>query len=847
MSFFLTLLVWVFTAVLGELLRPKVSQSSPKPAQLSDFNAPTATEDRAIPVIWGTVEISGPNVIWYGDLFVQPIEKSISTGFFSSQKIATGKYRYFIGQQFALCRGPIDAVLALRFDNYACWEGELSNGTVIINQSNLYGGEEKEGGFRAAVDVVPGDRTQVANAYVASVMRDVPGYCGVCCVVFRGPSSGLEIGETPSGYIGTNANLKQPKFTVKRVTIPEDQPRLNSGLSDIGGDMNPAEIIWELCTNSSWGGMGVPASLMDNASFLIAAQTLYDEGFGLSLIWDQAGTVEDQIALVLRHIDGVLYPDPESGKFVLTLARGDYDAESLEVFDESTIESVTNYSLAAWDETTNEVRVSYLERRYFKVKGTLNDPPANPVIGDQWLVGPNPTGAWTNHAGELATWGGASWAFSPAGGYQEGAPAAQYVFTSRVAAAQDLGNYQIQQQIVSGSASYPGISKAELAQRVAQRDLRTLTYPLVRCTVRLNRAGYNLRPGKVFRLNWSELGLSGLVLRVLKINYGTLEQGAIVVEVIEDIFSLGNLTYSAPAATSFSTPAVPVLEEPFTPTDAIAEAGAAIVELSNSLALLQTPALSITTTAPPASPTEGDKFIVPTGASGAWAGQTSRIAVWDGSAWVFLDPYVGLEQFVVDVGVYYSWDGAEWSPRASGGGGGPVAAEDVLLTPTGALLANDVQAAFAELDADLTAAVAALAEDIEALAAAAPYTQIFQFQTAAIAAGASLDVTIPMARRFELDRVESDAASRLFIYINAGSRAADSARSADVKPDPGSGLLFQGSFDYLGKPLAYNTSPVPDCVNRENPTTANMACKVTNLTNGTRTFTLTLTCWVQQP
>jgi uncharacterized protein (DUF2062 family) len=58
--------ILVSAYALGTLLAPK--PKSPKPSALSDFEIPTAEEGRAIPVIFGTVTVKGPNVTWYGDL-----------------------------------------------------------------------------------------------------------------------------------------------------------------------------------------------------------------------------------------------------------------------------------------------------------------------------------------------------------------------------------------------------------------------------------------------------------------------------------------------------------------------------------------------------------------------------------------------------------------------------------------------------------------------------------------------------------------------------------------------------------------------------------------------------------
>lgn len=41
---------------------------SQKPAGFGDIKAPVAEEGLEIPVLFGTRDINGPNVVWYGDL-----------------------------------------------------------------------------------------------------------------------------------------------------------------------------------------------------------------------------------------------------------------------------------------------------------------------------------------------------------------------------------------------------------------------------------------------------------------------------------------------------------------------------------------------------------------------------------------------------------------------------------------------------------------------------------------------------------------------------------------------------------------------------------------------------------
>lgn len=58
--------VLIAAYVISAALAPKPVQ--PKPAALEDFDLPTAEQGREIAVIFGTVTVTGPNVVWYGNL-----------------------------------------------------------------------------------------------------------------------------------------------------------------------------------------------------------------------------------------------------------------------------------------------------------------------------------------------------------------------------------------------------------------------------------------------------------------------------------------------------------------------------------------------------------------------------------------------------------------------------------------------------------------------------------------------------------------------------------------------------------------------------------------------------------
>lgn len=65
--------LWVASFFVSYWLAPKPQNA--KPAGFDEIQAPTAEVGREIPVLFGRRKISGPNVVWYGDLKVKPIKR----------------------------------------------------------------------------------------------------------------------------------------------------------------------------------------------------------------------------------------------------------------------------------------------------------------------------------------------------------------------------------------------------------------------------------------------------------------------------------------------------------------------------------------------------------------------------------------------------------------------------------------------------------------------------------------------------------------------------------------------------------------------------------------------------
>lgn len=400
-------------------------------------------------------------------------------------------WRYFLGMHMVLCHGPVDSIQSISFGGRQAWSGSrIGSGDIVVNNPELFGGKQREGGVAGTIHVAMGEETQQQNAYlVAKNGANVPAYRGVLSMIFNH----FEIGSN-------NPYVKALAVRVKRIQAGwSTGTAWNPSQSDIGGAMNPAHIIYQCLTDTEWG-MGYPSSSIDDPQFLSSAATLYSEGFGLCLLWNTQTKIEDFIGDVVDHIGAVVRVDPSTGKFQLKLIRDNYVVGSLYSFDESNISALSGFQRPNWGETVNEIVVAYTDMN----SGTKK------VIG-----------------------------------------------------LQDLANISIQGSVVSATREYPGIVSDSIASRVAQRDLRASSTPLAKMTLTVNRKGINLTIGDVAKISWSDYGIVDMPIRILNISQGTLQDGTIKIEAVEDIFGMPNTTYVQPQGVEWvetSVPPIPIVD-----------------------------------------------------------------------------------------------------------------------------------------------------------------------------------------------------------------------------------------------------------------------------------------------
>lgn len=527
-AFLVTLALFVAALVLSELLRPKPAFEDARPATLGDFEAPTATEGRVVPLVFGRVLVKGPNVVWFGDLTQTAITEKVKTGLFSSTTITKG-FTYNLGIQFAICRGPGAVLKRVRIGEKEAWTGSVSGpeGRFDIDDTEFLGGEEfGAGGIQATCDFYSGEPDQPVNAYLDDTDRQriatattptAPRYAGTSYVVARELTSAAPAATNRGAYIGNSTSLKPWAFEIER--IPALFAGQSAGENRVGsdGDANPVNVLYELLTNTEWG-FGFAASTVDvgvNSSFDKAALSCIAEGLGFSMLIERQLSANDLVAEIERHIDGALFLDQTTGKWTLQLARGaddarfGYDINTVPQITDDDIVKIDEFTRGSWEDTTNQISVEFAKRAdEYKTSFALAQDMGNAILR---------------------------------GGGSVSSPKSS-----------------------PGQIRMPGVKDAATAAQIAWRELRLQSYPLARVTLTTNRKFYAIKLGAIFAWTNSRRGFTKLPMRVLSIDYGSPTSNKMTIKAVQDVFTFAAASMGDPPASGWTPPTVTLQAFPST-------------------------------------------------------------------------------------------------------------------------------------------------------------------------------------------------------------------------------------------------------------------------------------------
>lgn len=486
------------------LLSPKPKAQTRKPSELDDFDFPTAREGSPVPLIWGKNKIKGPNNIFYGGFEVEKLKRKVKSGLFSSKSVTVG-YNYRLTIQICLGIGIDMLIHKIWFGDRIFWDEALNKKTAYYvgpgerpapatatnpPQSNFPNSGEYDNPI-----IIPDDDWEKApwnefygkkgqGGWVWGFLRFQDGRINQRDNAFLRALVGEEKSVNYRGYnVVTFEEFYFGESTTPQPIYFEVATYPNAlGLGQIGEDCNPMEIIWDIFTNS-WGGLGEPASTFDKQSFIDAGEILRTEGIGLSMVLSRPVEAGELIREIMEVIDGVLVTG-HTGLVEVQLIREIADTSSLPVLDESNIIKFLELNQADWSSTLNQIRVTYLDNE--------NE-------------------------------------------YEE-----------KTVMVMDHANITVQQKLVSAEYKYHSIKNKDVAHKVASRELRLLSVPLISCRVQTHWGGA-LPPGAAVVLNWPDYNLVNGVFRVQKTDYGTIEDAKGTVSLIQDAYSaFDNIFTSAP-------------------------------------------------------------------------------------------------------------------------------------------------------------------------------------------------------------------------------------------------------------------------------------------------------------
>jgi len=508
------------------LLAPKPKLPSARRYGLNEFEFPTASEDRAQQLGFGTFRAFG-NVIWYGDYLAREVKKRVRVNMFKTAHQTIG-YRYHVGMWMTLCALPCDEVTEIRLGDQLIWSGSLPLSKTTVTTLDVHKeftsaeGQEVPDGlsgrlmfFNHAVPESASRYTPLANKYMEDQLGEaVPAYPNTLHVVWLGPSSDASVEipipgfgagaklRKPAGFVGSSPRIEALSVVLKRrpdvsaalstntrsISYPV-QGSLGSSnvraavdaflaeVGDINGDANPALATLELLsTRSSSVGPMLSPYLFDIEAFFQAARRLKDESHGISFPWETSKPVDEVVSDVLLQTAGVLETNPRTAEMQMRLLRS--DDEPVAIFDASNIERFDSFTRTNIREAPNVVEIIFQDRDY------------------NWQP--------------------------------------------RVVRAKNLAGIRAAGSVRVETVEYLGVTREPLASILATRELRKLSGPFASAAFsgRVS-TGMVLKPGDPIQVTHPTLGQS-LRMRVTSARFLSMtNRGRVGIECVEDIFRSG--------------------------------------------------------------------------------------------------------------------------------------------------------------------------------------------------------------------------------------------------------------------------------------------------------------------
>lgn len=442
---------------------------------------PRTEEGIPMPMIFGRCRVRAPILAWHqvptytGGRALMDMYFVLGLGF-QHGRVVNRIYNIWAGSTKATS-GPAHTLSGLtgdgNFEDFASLQ-IARNGTTKANGVEFLNGRPDQ----VLVDDDGDPQTFTGQNMLSELTPRIPPLAPATLTAnqipaYRGLLSVALIHTTEAGFDhGIGEQIPAYQFEVSS-TYEETGAQPLGIRGTVGQDANPITVIYEVLT-ATLGKLGLSTSLIDMTSFEAAKSTLWSESHGYSRCFTERTPAADIINDVLRQIDGVLYQDHASGTLKIKLIRPDYDPATIPHITKANCVKLTGFAFGSRTNLINKVSVKFLNR--------------------------------------------------------------DKDYTDDAAMAHNLANAVGQSgQVVEETIEYRGCCDPENAKRLAERELAARSRPVLKCRALVMRSLLRVNPGDAVRLTWGAPDIAGAIMRVAGVNRGTLEDGAIALDLISDV------------------------------------------------------------------------------------------------------------------------------------------------------------------------------------------------------------------------------------------------------------------------------------------------------------------------
>lgn len=489
--------------LIGDYLYNYYTQTAPEPPKPSDRIAlPVTTVGSPVPIIYGRYRVKSPVLAW----------NSAAAATVYNSSLGNAEFTYSMSMLFCVgytFREGRNKVLEIYFDDTRGVDNRSTTNpaypTQYVTDLKGDGGHENPASFShtqsvptatydesqtgGTVELLNGHSTQHifnpdgtsntlygdAVLYNGEFKRQTPNYYGMLSLFLSSyvPNYVNGVAGPSQTHLGF---LLGTKATIPKISF-EVETRPASIYEDYvlpgAVDVNPITCMIDLLTDSR--KLGNLPSRLDMVGFHAAELKVMQEGILMSRAYDTRQPASDLINEILSLVDGIFYEDPADGRYYIRLIRPDYDPSSIRQINPSNCESVEQFAAPGQYDLPNQVSITYSSRGNAYESATVSQQSQGLIYGTDG----------------------------------------------------DIRDVTVQ---------LPCLCDDALAPLIAERETHSRCMPLIKCAVIVNRSFYTARPGDAVKLVWPEANISSMVFRVVNVSRGTLQDGKIRMNLIQDYF-----------------------------------------------------------------------------------------------------------------------------------------------------------------------------------------------------------------------------------------------------------------------------------------------------------------------